>query len=361
MDNEYNLPIYAKAERKKAELISCGILYVPSEIHLPVLVSRSTAGPGAGSHAVAFEFEGLRIKLPISRKRIENGFALVEKDGIFSISRIENGKISSKPFIEKIEFIQTLMHAPRQAFVNIHASCIYRCTFCTTPRLTSSQGTERTKGYSLDQWVDAIVNASGKKDFESFSVTSGIYRSVDKTVEDIAYVVKHARDRLLERNIDTPIGVEPYVEKEEQIKVLKEAGATELKLNLHSYDKEYFKLLCPDWDYENVKKMLSFGVKIFGKGKVCSNIIFGLGESDEIVLSGVEYLASEGIIATLRAVRVNEGNRQALENAFGKIEKVDAERMIRLAEKADKIMQDYGLCRHRFNTMCLRCKCCDIL
>lgn len=358
MEKEEIVHLDAKAQRKKAELISSGILYIPSEVRLPILVSRSTAGPGAGSHSVAFEFEGVRIKLPITKKKIEKGFAIVEKNGLFSISRIENGEISSDFFIDKIEFIQTLMHAPKEAFVNIHATCIYRCTFCTIPRQAGNQ----SKGYSLDKWVDAIVSSSEKKDFESFSVTSGIYRSVDKTVEDIAYVVKKARDKLLERNVDVPIGVEPYVENEEQIKILKEAGATELKLNLHSYDKEYFRLLCPDWDFENVKRMLDCGVKIFGKGKVCSNILYGLGESDEMVLSGVEYLASKGIIATLRAVRVNEDNRQALENAFGnKIGNLEPERMISLAERGDKILYSYGLDRHRFSTMCLRCKCCDIL
>ncbi len=350
------VPIDHPAQRKKAELICAGALYVPPEVRLPVLASRSTAGPGAGRFAFALEFEEVRVKLPILRNMPEDGFAIVEKEGKFAISKIKNKSISPKPFIDKVMPLATIMHAPGQAFANIHASCIYNCRFCNTPK------TLHQKGYDRDGWVKAIVEASERKDFESFSLTSGVAGSAKKTIEDMAFIIRNARAGLLERKLDVPIGVEPYVENASQIEMLKDAGATEIKINLHSYDEKIFEKICPEWNYSNVKQMIAEGVRVFGKGKVCSNIIYGLGESDDNVLAGVEYLAKLGAIATLRAVRVNDENRHALEEALGrKLARMSPDRMIRIAARADETLIKYGIDRHSFDTMCLRCKCCDIL
>ena len=47
-------------------------------------------------------------------------------------------------------------------------------------------------------------------------------------------------------------------------------------------------------------------VKVFGKNRVSSNIIIGLGETDECVRKGVEYyLAKAGVIAILRLITIS--------------------------------------------------------
>ena len=61
---------------KKGSLITSGILYVPKGMRLPVLPSKSSAGPGTGNTAIALEIDGFRVKMGISREPVR--FSLVE-------------------------------------------------------------------------------------------------------------------------------------------------------------------------------------------------------------------------------------------------------------------------------------------
>ena len=99
----------------------------------------------------------------------------------------------------------------------------------------------------------------------------------------------------------------------------------------------------------------------FGRNKVCSNIIFGLGETDETVLNGVRALAGMGAVATLRAIRVSALNRGDLDRTLGKLRPVTAGRMLNLAREQKTILQDHGLSPLGFKTMCHACLACDIV
>ena len=95
---------------------------------------------------------------------------------------------------------------------------------------------------------------------------------------------------------------------------------------------------------------------------MCSNLIVGLGETDVELLAKVEELAKRGIVATLRGVRVNELNSRKLKNALGFLpEPVKAERLLSLAQKQKEILEKHGLTTSKFETMCHKCRCCDIV
>ena len=101
--------------------------------------------------------------------------------------------------------------------------------------------------------------------------------------------------------------------------------------------------------------------EVFGRNKVCSNIVFGMGESDETIIHGLKVLGNMGAVGTLRALRVNDLNKADLERSLGRLEPVTAERMMRLAEEHKRILQDYGLTTLSFRTMCHACLACDIV
>jgi biotin synthase-related radical SAM superfamily protein len=171
-------------------------------------------------------------------------------------------------------------------------------------------------------------------------------------------VISGVRERLPK----IPIGVEPYVTSREDIEQLHNAGATEIKINLETPDPEIFKKICKDLDYEGIEQALDFAVGIFGKNNVCSNLIVGLGESVEDLLMKVEEFASRGIVATLRGVRVNELNTEKLKQSLGFIpEPVKPERLLNLAERQKEILEKYELSTSKFETMCHKCRCCDIV
>jgi len=331
--------------RKKAELLAGGPVKIPSDYRLPFLPSRSTAGPGAGSTSIVFAFGGTRAKKPISRQSGE--FELMESSGKLTILR------SGRTFIDEVELVPTLLHAPYQAFVNIDHACIYSCRFCNSPRL----GHDATKNLTDEKIIDMILDASRAEGFESVAFTSAVSQSPSMTVKRMAGLVKKVRELLPQ----TPIGVEPYVTHPRDVDELKDAGANEIKLNIESFDPEIFEKVCPERDYGAILHAINHAGVVFGKNRVCSNIIFGLGETDDSVLEGTRVLANMGAVATLRALRMSEHNIASLEEALGPLTPVTADRMLLLAKEQKKILRNHGLSPLKFKTMCHKCLGCDLV
>jgi len=331
--------------RKKAILLAGGKVKVASDLRPPFLPSRSTAGPGAGSVGIVLEFEGHRVKKAISRE--EGDFELAKRGEEFALLR--EGEV----FIEHVHVQPTLAHSPEQAFYNIETECMYDCKFCTSRRLEK----QVTKSLTPEKIVDLVRGQSKRPDFKAVALTSAVVGSPKQTLQKMLYIVREVRRSLPQ----VPIGVEPYVDELDQIDQLKEAGADEIKLNVESFDREIFQKVCGELDLDWIFQALEHAVKVFGKGKVCSNIIYGLGESDENALAGVEALARIGVVATLRPLRVNELNRESLEEALGQLPNLEPERMLNLAEGHKRILEIHGLSTLTFRTMCNACTCCDIV
>jgi len=328
--------------RKKAELLCTGRIYIPEDILSSCETSKSTAGPGAGVEEIALGFRNARVKLVLADKKSAE-FSLKKIGSELCI--LKNGSV----FIRGAKILPKVLHAPFQAFVNLEHRCIYDCKFCTSAKLDRS-------ARSADEVVDMVLGASKKEAFGSVAITSGVRASPKKAVDEMVAVVKKIR-----KAIDAPIGVEPYIVNRSDIVRLKEAGADEIKINIQSYDRKIFKKVCPKLSYEKILERLSDAVEIFGRGKVTSNIIIGLGETDENILSGSEHLAKEGVVVTLRALRITDCNRPSLVEALGELKPVTPERLIFLAKEQKKILEKYNLSTLTFDTMCHACGCCDIV
>jgi biotin synthase-related radical SAM superfamily protein len=334
------------AARKKANLISGGAVRIPKDFHLPFRASRSTAGPGAGSVSVVFCFEGIRVKKAISRDSGE--FELIE--GPHGLALLWNGDVLA----DRVELQPTIYHSPEQAFINLHQECIYDCKFCTSPRLPR----DSTKGLDKEKVLRMIENVIDNEDLRSISITSAVVGSPEATVNEMIEIVDLIRKKI---GPEMPIGVEPYVSKLEDIDRLKEAGATEIKMNVETWDRDIFRKVCGEMDIDWILEALGHAVKVFGRGRVTTNIIFGMGESDENVLEGVEALAKMGIVPSLRPLRTNDINRKPLTDALGRVDPMTPERILRLGEGAKKIYIKYGLSPLDYRTMCHACRCCDIV
>lgn len=337
--------VSAETARRKAELLAGGAVKIPKDFRFPFPPSRSTAGPGAGSTSIVFSFEGTRAKKAVSREAGEFELAQ-EKD---HLSLLRRGEV----FIERVDLIPTLMHAPFQAFVNIDSRCIYDCKFCNSPRLDPAA----TKNLSDEKIIEMIVEASKDEGFESVAFTSGVSESPSLTVKRMAGLVSRTRELLPK----APIGVEPYATRPDQIDMLRNAGADEIKINIETFDRDIFDKVCGKMDYDHILHAINHSGEVFPKNAVCSNIIFGLGETDENVLHGTKVLANMGAVATLRALRRDEHNMAELEKALGRVEPVTADRMLSLATEQKKILKSYGLSPLKFKTMCHACLSCDIV
>jgi biotin synthase-related radical SAM superfamily protein len=328
----------------KAELLCRGVLHVPDDIRIPFPTSKSSSGPGAGSESVVVCFSGKRVKVPISR---HEGDLVLRQIGEADYEVLKGGKA----LIRNVGLIPTLCHAPGQAFVSLGRSCNMKCAFCTI----NEAGTR--EDVTVDSAMEMIIAASKKKGFKAVAVTSGVPKTIGDQIDKLASVIAAVRKELPK----TPIGVEPLALKRSDIAKLKKAGATEIKINLEAATREIFEKVCPNRDCQATIKAIGLAVEEFGKGAVTSNIIVGLGETDEEVRNALEMLAGIGSVANIRAVRINALNRERLQIALGDIRPLDKERMIRLARMQKAILAEHGLSTKAFKTMCFPCSCCDLV
>lgn len=315
--------------KKKAELIEEGGV----EVDGPILshLSRSTAGPGAGLESFFFNSGGHRVRLGVRKssrfKACSHGEEVVIlKDGQeFASGRIEDA----------------IAHCPEQVYVTISERCVFDCKYCPVPKL---QG--RVKGF--EEVMELVENGSKRPGFKAISITSGVWKSPEEELCRVARLVKE----MVKYNV--PIGVSIYP-TDNSSEALREAGACEVKYNVETIDPNIFEKVCPGLSLEYIKKALEHAVSLFGRNHVFTNILVGLGESDEDVLLAVEEFADKGIIPILRKV-----NPHPLRAGEAYMENVRGERLLRLAEVERRILDKHGLRADLALTGCLVCTGCDI-
>lgn len=349
----------------KAFLLSVGSADVEDEkMILPTL--KSTAGPSAGSAGSVFiTSNGKRVRLnldknsPIKIRRIPGSDDEVEiyyfpqhPSEHFSKYSSENSskypsEHSSKHLTEqnpvatgKIE--PALAHCPEQAYITLSEKCIFDCKYCSVPIL---QGHTKTK----EEVLKIIQDAFDKGNVKAISITSGVEKTPEGELNRVLELMPEIR------KYNVPVGVSIYAVPDGSEK-LKEAGVSEVKYNIEVADSEIFKRVCPELSENDVFDELEKAVSLFGRGRVFSNIIVGLGETDESIEQMIEKLAGIGVIACIRPIYEN-----ALRKGECFMERPSPERLLKLFEIQKRICRKYDLHPEKAETMCSLCSGCDMV
>lgn len=316
----------------KAFLISIGSVSVD-----PLLIPRargSTAGPGAGTSSVFFRAGENRVRLSIN-KDSPLSIAAAKDEGQVTIlyegKELVRGKLEPAP-----------AHCPEQAFITLCERCIFDCKYCPVPKL---QGHVKGEEEVLSI-VDDVLRTGTLK---AISLTSGVETSVEGEVERVLKLLPALK------KYNVPIGVSVYP-TEGCSRKFYEAGAAEVKYNIETMDREIFQKVCGDLSLDYILDRLKEAVEVFGKNRVFSNFIIGLGESDDSVREGIETLAKIGVIPVLRPV-----NPHPLRSGDCFTERPSPERLLKLAKMEAEILKKYGLDPSLAKTMCLKCTGCDLV
>ncbi len=317
----------------KALLVSIGSADIDEDLLQEVArTTTPSAGPGAGLESFFLKSGCHRVRLSINKNSPLKVIrccsdVVVIKDG--------------KPIVTG-QLEPALSHCPEQAYLTISGRCIYDCKFCPVPKL---DGTVKLP----DNILQLVEEAENAGQLRAISLTSGVEKSPEDEVRKAVEIVKILRARY-----NVPIGVSVYP-TDTSSKELKEAGATEIKYNVETMDPQIFAKYCPGLSLEYVLSSLKEAVKIFGKNRVSSNFILGLGESDECVLAGVRRLAEIGVIPNLRPI-----SPHPLRAGEVIVTRPSAQRLLNLARVTRKVLEDHGLRADEAETMCLACTGCDI-
>ena len=313
-------------ESLKAQLLEIGTVQLTGA-DAAEYESTSTAGPGAGGRgSVFFSYEGHRVRLavadesPITIRHIGGGTVMLTYGCIEVLGKLE------KPG----------SHCPGQAYITISGSCIFHCRYCPVPANAAP-----TK--SVDEIVSLVRDAG---DIEAISLTSGVAYSPEEEEARTLAVVKALRV------FDLPIGVSIYPVAG-TARRLHEAGAAEVKFNLETATPELFAKMCPGMDRDRINAELDEAVRLFGRNHVFTNLIFGLGETDEEMKAAVGDLCARGIIPTLRPFSPGGELKDLARPGF--------KRFMSLYKHHRSVLAANGLDTREAETMCVACTGCDMV
>lgn len=324
MDKELNTNI-------KAALLSIGSAQVDRSLLPDKLESKATAGPGAGGSSIFLKSGNRRVRLTINDA---SPLHVVPEDEHVVV--VKGDDVIARGVLER-----PLCHCPEQAYITLSEKCVYNCQFCPVPKM---QGEIKDSTRVLKMVEEAYATG----ELKAISLTSGVAVSPKKEVQRAASIIKQ-----LKREYDLPIGVSVYPTTGSS-EELYSAGACEIKYNVETMDPELFRRFCPDLSLYTVLDALDTAVNIFGKNRVSSNFIIGLGESDETVRKGIKLLTSRCIIPILRPISPHPLRKDV------KITRPDTTRLIKLGGMLKDMLDHESLCVDKSRTMCMLCTGCDL-
>ncbi len=311
----------------KARLLAAGSVRLGGE-PAEQYIARSAAGPGAGGGgSVFFAMGSHRVKLalnPLSPLEIAhrgNGAAELCFEGNLIAGRL----------------LEPGFHCPDQAFITVTGSCVFRCRYCSVPKIKG-----RRKSVSE---IMAMVE-SVRHRIHAISITSGVQESIEEEESYVLDVVKHLN------SFGLPIGVSIYPTDKTPDR-LRELDVAEVKFNVEAATPELFARMCPGLDYDRLWRVLDRSVELFGRNRVFSNVIFGLGETDAELEACVRNLTDHGVIPVLRPLN-------PVADLTG-IPRPDAERLKRIFTMHGQALEDAGLDARLALTMCTNCAGCDLV
>lgn len=314
--------------RLKARVLEAGSVRLSGE-PADAYVSRSAAGPSAGSSGSLFFTPG-------GGRRVRAGI-----DEAGSIEIVHRGEGEAELCIDGAVFHGRLepaaLHCPRQAYITVSGSCIFHCRYCMVPSLPG-----RRK--EVAEIVEMVAGVADRID--AIAITSGVASSIG---EEEAYVLEVVAALV---PFGLPIGVSIYPEPETPAR-LYALGVAEVKFNIEAATEVLFHEMCPGLSWDAVWDALQSSVALFGPGRVYSNVIVGLGETDEDLEQVMAALAAAGVIPVLRPLT-------PVASLAGR-PRPSADRLLRLYEMHERILRRAGLDPCRALTMCSACTGCDLV
>ena len=311
----------------KANLLAVGCAHLTGE-PAEQYIARSTAGPGAGgSGAVFFATGSHRVKFalnPVSSIEIVH-----RGDGIADL--MYNGTLVSGRLLEPG------LHCPEQAFVTVTESCIFACRYCSVPRLSGRRKTREE--------IVAMVDAARHR-ITSIAITSGVAGSIEEEEAYVLDIVKH----LLYFGLPIGVSIYPTDQTPDRLRAL---GVAEVKFNIEAATPELFARQCPGLDYDRLWQVLDRSVTLFGRGRVFSNVIIGLGETDVEMEACIYKLTAHGVIPVLRPLN-------PVAELTG-MSRPSADRLQKLYAVHGQALDAAGLDTRQAKTMCTNCAGCDLV
>jgi biotin synthase-related radical SAM superfamily protein len=228
-------------------------------------------------------------------------------------------------------------HCPDQAFITVTGSCIFHCRYCSVPRIHGKRKT-------IEEIVRMVESVRHR--ISSISITSGVLSTIEEEESYVVQVIEHFAF------FGLPIGVSIYP-TEKTPDLLKDLDVAEVKFNLEAATPAIFSRMCPGLDYDLIWRALDRSAELFGKNRVFSNVIIGLGETDGELETCIRKLTSHGVIPVLRPLN-------PVAEMTG-TPRPSAERLKKIFAVHEQALAAANLDAKCALTMCTNCAGCDLV
>lgn len=256
--------------------------------------------------------------------------------------------------VENVAVEEAAIHAPEQLFLGLYEYCKIGCRFCPFGTARVESDIEKVH-YSLDS-IFRDIDSATNKNYTSIGITTAIpfNLSSDDVADELIFTVRKIREKV---GSTIPIGVSTRIPSIDKLRQLYESGANEVRLNIEVADEKLAVKLMPNKPQNDIMISLTSAVDVFGRGKVSSNIVVGLGETDSQIVTMVERLAQIGVVATLYPYDPIDCT-SVISRTFSR---PSADRLYALAVEHKRILDSNGLDPTALLTMCPACAASHIL
>ncbi len=195
--------------------------------------------------------------------------------------------------------------------------------------------------------------------FVDTGTVRGISISVaeDATLEDCIRSIR----KIYASHPEIPVGLSYRPCTANDLMGLKDAGLDEFRLNVLSTVPRIFDYVNKGQDMQEVLRCLDDAVRIFGKGRVSTSLLVGLGETDEEIEGVMRDMAGRGVLSDLKYRKIRSEDRDVAESALGEISPSDPDRFARLGVMLKKIEIESELDSNTFKTLCIACRGCNLV
>ena len=227
-----------------------------------------------------------------------------------------------------------------------------RCRFCAIGVSLSKGATIHTK--TPGQLAEVALAAKTLDGVRHVTLTSGTVRGPDRGASylgECAEAIKRASGLPVQAQFEPP-------DDEELFAVLKRKGVDDVGLHVESFDERVRARMTPGKAEISVAtyfQAFEAAVRVFGRGKVSTYVILGLGEDEALTLEGCRRAAELGVYPFVVPLR------PLMDTFLAKAIPPDADYMHRMYAAVGEMLRRYRMSSADSNAGCVKCGACSLL
>ena len=227
--------------------------------------------------------------------------------------------------------------APTSAYLlsYISSKCVANCAFCAQARESSSRADMLSRvtwpPFRTEKVIEALAATHGKRELCRVCIQTVNHPSVFQ--ETLATV------RAIRNSVSIPVSVSCVPFSRREMEELYEAGVERLGIPLDAATEELFDMIkgssaSGPYQWSHHLRALAEAVEVFGRGRVSTHLIAGLGEKDSDLLRTVQAMKNGGVYPALFAFTPVRGSR------LQRVPQPDIRRYRRIQLARSLIMED---------------------